>query len=314
MKIVEVNNLYKTFEDVTAVDGLDLAIEEGEIYGLLGPNGAGKSTLIRLITKALGADKGDIHVFGQSVTDDMMAIKKDLGIVPQDLAIYDDLTTEENVRFFASLYGLKGKILKERVEEALGFVGLTEYRKKLPKTFSGGMKRRLNIACALAHKPKLLILDEPTVGVDPQSRYKILSSIRKLNEQGMSVIYTSHYMEEVEELCTRVGIIDHGKLIAEGTVSELENIVTDRNTTEVLVKNEEELDEALVERLKQIKGMIQVTHSESSLKLDSLKDVDNLEEILAVLMEQKIRIKDVSLMKVNLENVFLNMTGRSLRD
>jgi len=258
MKIVEVKNLYKSFDEVTAIDGLDMSIDEGEIYGLLGPNGAGKSTLIQLITKALRCDKGNIEVFGKSVEEDIMGIKKNLGIVPQDLAIYEDMTSEENVRFFASLYGLKGQELKENVVQALGFVGLSEYAKKLPKTFSGGMKRRLNIACALAHKPKLLILDEPTVGVDPQSRYKILDSIRRLNQEGMTIIYTSHYMEEVEDLCTRVGIIDHGKFIAEGTISELENIVTDRNRTEIYIKNEAEISEELIHGLKGIKGMIQV--------------------------------------------------------
>ena len=314
MKLIEVQDLYKTFDDVTAVDGLSISMEQGEIYGLLGPNGAGKSTLIKLLVRALHPDKGDIQVFGKSLDAETMAIKQGLGIVPQDLAIYEDLTAEENVRFFAALYGLKGKELKDNVKQALSFVGLEDYGKKLPKTFSGGMKRRLNIACALAHKPQLLILDEPTVGVDPQSRYKIISSIKKLNQEGMSIIYTSHYMEEVEELCSKVGIIDHGKLIAEGTIAELENIVTDRSTTKLIVKNPQNINEALLEALKSIKGVIQVTAMEETISIDSLKEHENLEQVLATLLAHDIKIRDINLQKNNLESVFLSMTGRSLRD
>lgn len=314
MEMLKVVDLVKTFEDIVAVDKLNLCIDEGEIYGLLGPNGAGKSTFIKLLTKTLRSDKGEIHIFGLDQGTNLLEIKSDLGIVPQDLAIYEDLTAEENVRFFASLYGSKGKILKENVNEALEFVGLTDRKKDYPKTFSGGMKRRLNIACALAHRPRLIILDEPTVGVDPQSRHKILSSIKRLNEQGTTIIYTSHYMEEIEGICTKVGIMDHGKLIAEGSVAELQNIVTDRNSLRIEIKDGTKMTDEILSQLKAIKGNINVLYSENILQVDSLKEMDNLEMILPILIDSNIRIKDVQINKINLETVFLSMTGRSLRD
>lgn len=218
MSILKIENLKKNFADMTAVDGLSLTVEKGEIHGILGPNGAGKSTTINCILGLLDNDGGKIEFEdGKSISK----WRKNIGYVPQDLAIYPDLTPEENISFFCALYGYKGAELKKRVNDALEFVGLNDVRSKKSKEFSGGMKRRLNMACGIAHSPKLVIMDEPTVGIDPQSRNRILENVRQLNEQGTTVIYTTHYMPEVEALCNRLTIVDHGKVIAAGTKSEI---------------------------------------------------------------------------------------------
>ncbi len=234
--------------------------------------------------------------------------------MPQDIAIYEDMTAFENVSFFASLYGLSGNELKSQSLEALEFVGLEDQCSRYAKTYSGGMKRRLNIACALAHKPKLLIMDEPTVGVDPQSRNNILECIRTLNKQGMTIIYTSHYMEEIEALCTRVGIIDHGKLIAEGTPSELQSIVTDRNTISIDLKYDDPISQGLFEGLKHIKGVINVSNYDNKIDVDTLKEADLLSLILTEVIGDGRTITQVKTDGVNLETAFLSMTGRRLRD
>lgn len=222
MNVLEINNLTKKFGDFVAVDNMSLSIEEGEIFGLLGANGAGKSTTINMISGLFRSNEGEVLILGKNIGAFRKHAKMNIGIVPQDLAIYEDLTAYENVKFFAGLYGLRGSLLQERVEEALQFVGLGDKHKSFPKNFSGGMKRRLNIACAIAHRPKLIIMDEPTVGIDPHSRNYILQSVKKLNDMGSTIIYTSHYMEEVEEICTRIAIVDHGKIIAEGTKEQPE--------------------------------------------------------------------------------------------
>ncbi|MGL5414861.1 MAG: ABC transporter ATP-binding protein [Clostridium sp.] len=221
MKILEVNNLKKTYGEKVAVKDVSFYVEKGEILGFLGPNGAGKSTTINILSTTLKRDSGEIKFKGKDIYRSGRAYKKALGIVPQRLALFDSLTAYENVRYFASFYGLKGEILKARVLEALDMVGLLDKKDECPKTYSGGMKRRLNIACALAHKPEILILDEPTVGIDPQSRNHILESIKKLREEGTTVIYTTHYMEEVQTICDRVVIIDLGKVIEDGTIREV---------------------------------------------------------------------------------------------
>lgn len=311
MKIVKIEGLTKKFKDVIAVDNVSLAIEEGDIYGLLGPNGAGKSTIINILCGLLAADSGKIEILGKDIEKSSTYTKQNIGVVPQEIAIYDDLTAYENVKFFASLYGLKGSELKEKVEEALKFVGLLDKKKEYPKSFSGGMKRRLNIACSIAHRPKLIIMDEPTVGIDPQSRNHILQSVKKLNSLGCTIIYTTHYMEEVEAICGNIAIIDHGKLIAQGTVEELKSIVTDVNYVEITV---EDVDMVNIKGLKTIAGVVQIEVVEEKIKIESKKDITNLDKIILFFTTNNIPIKSIESKNPDLESVFLTLTGRKLRD
>ncbi|ANS74759.1 antibiotic ABC transporter ATP-binding protein [Paenibacillus yonginensis] len=313
MNVLEIKDLTRKFGDFIAVDHMNLKVREGEIFGFLGANGAGKSTTINMISSLLRITKGEILLLGKNISKHGKFAKMNIGIVPQDLAIYEEMTAYENIHFFAGLYGLRGQELKERTLEALAFVGLTDKAKELPKNFSGGMKRRLNIACAIAHKPKLIIMDEPTVGIDPQSRNYILRSVRKLNEMGSTIIYTSHYMEEVEELCTRIAIVDHGKVIAEGTKEELESSITDTKDLWISYKSELPLD---LERIKQIPGVTQVLDDplEQMLRVHSKTEVNNLNTILQQLIQNGIEIRSVDEKAPNLETVFLTLTGRNLRD
>jgi len=311
LDIVKINKLTKKFGDFTAVDNIDFTIKEGEIYGLLGPNGAGKSTIINIICGLITPTKGSIEILGKDNQKYSNFTKRNIGVVPQEIAVYEDLTSIENVKFFASLYGIKGEKLKKKAEEALQFVGLSDKNKSFPTTFSGGMKRRLNIACAIAHAPKLLIMDEPTVGIDPQSRNHILESVKKLNERGCTIIYTTHYMEEVEAISTQISIIDHGKVIAEGNKEELKAIITDKNTIEVIVGDGKVIKE---EELKKIKGVISVEVNENKVKIDSLKEINNLDKIILYFTNNGIQIKNIETKVPDLETVFLTMTGRKLRD
>lgn len=311
MKVVKIENLVKKFGSTAAVDKITLGIEEGEIYGLLGPNGAGKSTTINMICGLLSPNEGTIEILGKDIRKNKIFAKRNIGIVPQDIAIYEDLTAYENVKFFAGLYGFRGKELKTRVEEALEFVGLMDKAKSFPKGFSGGMKRRLNIACAIAHRPKVIIMDEPTVGIDPQSRNHILQSVKKLNEMGSTIIYTSHYMEEIEEICTRIGIVDHGKLIAEGTKDELKSSISDTNTIWVTIQS---LNNFQLDELKDINGVISVELDDNIVKISSSQDVNNLDKIILFFTGKNIHIKNVETKTPDLETVFLTLTGRKLRD
>lgn len=311
--VLQLKQLTKTYGDFAAVDKLSLTIKEGEIFGLLGANGAGKSTTIHMIASLIPISKGEIEVLGQNITKNRKFAKSNIGIVPQDLAIYEDMTAYENVSFFAGLYGLRGSLLKSRAEEALAFVGLSDKHRSFPKDFSGGMKRRLNIACAIAHRPKLIIMDEPTVGIDPQSRNYILESVRKLNAMGSTIIYTSHYMEEVEELCTRIAIIDHGQIIAEGTQAQLKSIITDQKTIGIEVRSFEGLN---LEELRQIAGVRSVEADEErrEVKISSDAEVNNLNRIIKQLLAADMEIRSVEERQPSLETVFLTLTGRSLRD
>lgn len=312
MSIVKLEEVTKKFGEITAVDKVTLAIEEGEIFGLLGPNGAGKSTAINMITGLLTADKGSITILDRDVRKDAMFTKKNTGIVPQDIAIYEDLTSLENVKFFASLYGMRGEELDKAAERALEFTGLSENIKKYPKSFSGGMKRRLNIACAIAHRPKLLIMDEPTVGIDPQSRNHILQSVKKLNELGCTVIYTSHYMEEVEEICSRIAIMDHGKVIAQGTKDELKSLITDSNIVWITVADS--LSQVSIEKIREIPGVTDVVIDENIIKITSAREVNNFDRLIIYFTSNGISIKSVESKDPDLETVFLSLTGRRLRD
>ncbi|WP_199426786.1 ABC transporter ATP-binding protein [Thermaerobacillus caldiproteolyticus] len=311
MNILEIKNVTKKFGDFIAVDNMSLAVAEGEIFGFLGANGAGKSTTINMISGLLRANAGEIKILGKNIAKHSKFAKMNIGIVPQDIAIYEDLTAYENVKFFAGLYGLRGSQLKERVEEALQFVGLSDKHKSYPKNFSGGMKRRLNIACAIAHRPKLIIMDEPTVGIDPQSRNYILASVKKLNEMGCTIIYTSHYMEEVEEICTRIAIIDHGKIIAEGTKEQLKAIITNTKDIWIEVRSTENID---TNKIKEISGVKAVQFEENMIKISSDTGVNNLNSIIQCLINDGVEIRSLEEKSPNLETVFLTLTGRNLRD
>jgi len=312
MSIVNMEQVTRNFGDLTAVDKMSLKIEQGEIFGLLGPNGAGKSTAINMIIGLLDIGKGKISILGSDVRKESMTTKRNTGIVPQEIAIYEDLTSLENVKFFASLYGIKGKALDEAAMEALEFTGLSDKAKSFPKSFSGGMKRRLNIACAIAHKPRLIIMDEPTVGIDPQSRNHILQSVKKLNELGSTIIYTSHYMEEVEEICTRVAIMDHGKIIALGTVEELENLINDKNI--VWISVEDSISKVNGDIIKEIPGVESIEIEDNTVKISSAREVSNLDKIITYFTTSGFSIKNVESKTPDLETVFLSLTGRRLRD
>ncbi|PRS15244.1 ABC transporter ATP-binding protein [Bacillus paralicheniformis] len=311
MNVLEIHHLTKKFGDFVAVDNISLSIEEGEIFGLLGANGAGKSTTIHMISSLLRSNEGEILILGKNIAKHRKFAKMNIGIVPQDLAIYEDLTAYENVKFFAGLYGLRGSHLHNRVEEALQFVGLSDKHKSFPKNFSGGMKRRLNIACAIAHRPKLIIMDEPTVGIDPHSRNYILESVKKLNAMGCTIIYTSHYMEEVEEICTRIAIVDHGKIIAEGTKEQLKSIITNTKDIQVVLKSAENID---IGELKTISGVEAAVLEDNTLKINSDAGVNNLNQIIEKLMKNGAEIRSLEEKAPNLETVFLTLTGRQLRD
>jgi len=296
-----------------ALDGLDLALPAGQVLALLGPNGAGKTTTISMLSTLYAPTSGDATIAGHSVTKDPMAVRNAIGVVPQDLALYEDLTARENLTFWGQMYGLSGTALKNRVEEVLGQIGLVDKAKDRVKTYSGGMKRRVNIGVGLLHKPKLLFMDEPTVGIDPQSRRAILDTVKDLNQQGMTVLYTTHYMEEAEELSNRVGIIDHGELIAIGTQKELTQQVGETETL-VLHISENEDPQALVNSLKGIKEVLEanVVNHEISVITPSAKDV--LAQVVTKANERGIKINSIDIREPNLEAVFLHLTGRALRD
>lgn len=309
MKILELKNLEKKYDKNTVVNKINLSIGQGVIYGLLGPNGAGKSTTINMITGLLTPNSGSI-IYDEKESK-ISKWKKNIGLVPQDFALYWDLTAEENVKFFCSLYGFKGNDLKERVTKALEFVGLMEVRKKRASTFSGGMKRRLNIACAIAHTPKLIIMDEPTVGIDPQSRNHILQSVKKLKESGSTIIYTSHYMEEIEEICDTIAIMDHGNVIAMGSSEELKKTHASKNIYTIELNENSSKIESLV---KNIKGVYKVKSKENTLKCYYEDNPKIIENLVTSITESGAIITNIKSEIPSLETVFLELTGKSLRD
>ncbi|ENQ3080068.1 ABC transporter ATP-binding protein [Bacillus sp. WLY-B-L8] len=309
--IVTVEKLEKNYHEKKAVDGINFVVNKGEILGLLGPNGAGKSTTINILATVLAADNGEITILGHDLRKDVKPIKQGIGIVPQDLAIYEEISAEKNVRFFASLYKVKGKQLDSIVKEALELVGLYDKKDDKPKTFSGGMKRRLNIACAIAHQPQLIIMDEPTVGIDPQSRNHILESIKTLKNRGATVIYSTHYMEEVEAICDRIIIMNEGKIIAEGTKEELNQKVSDEITYYFCVKNLNRLSE---QQLYEMNGITKVKLLENMLEITAEKSNDNLNSIISLMLASGCEIESMSSKEASLETTFLELTGRSLRD
>ncbi|MBX4262064.1 ABC transporter ATP-binding protein [Clostridium estertheticum] len=309
--VVTVKNLEKSYHTKKAIDGVDFVVHKGEILGLLGPNGAGKSTIINILTTILSSDKGEITILGHDLKKDAKFIKQEIGIVPQDLAIYEEISAEKNVHFFASLYKLKGEQLENHVKAALELVGLYDRKDEKPKSFSGGMKRRLNIACAIAHEPQLIIMDEPTVGIDPQSRNHILQSIKILKKRGATVIYSTHYMEEVEEICDRIIIMDDGKIIAQGTKEELKQKVNDEITYSFCVDNLNKLSD---KEFYLIDGVTKVKISQNIVEITIENSKDNINEIISVITSKGCKIESLNSKKASLETVFLELTGRNLRD
>ncbi len=309
--MMEVTGLRKRFRDKEVICGIDFQVLQGEILCFLGPNGAGKSTTINIITGALRCESGNISYCGADIYRNLTAYKKNLGIVPQDLALYEDLPALTNVRFFASLYGLKGRQLDEGCRYALEFTGLMDRAKDKVSTFSGGMKRRLNIACAIAHRPRQLIMDEPTVGIDPQSRNHILEGVRRLRDEGMTILYTTHYMEEVEEIATRIIIMDEGRIIAEGTKEALKAGIDKERHYEIDASYDECPDAAL---LYQIGGINEVAINGSRIAIAAAKETETLDKIITTLIAGSVRINAIASRTANLETVFLHLTGKSLRD
>ncbi|HOU00210.1 MAG TPA: ATP-binding cassette domain-containing protein [Anaerolineaceae bacterium] len=311
--ILRANNLVKKFGDITAVDDVSFEIYEGEIFSLLGPNGAGKTTTILLLSTLLAPTSGDAMINGFSIKNDNMQVRNYIGIVPQEIALYDDLTALENLYYWGRLYNLGGRALELRVAEVLEQIGLTDRAKDRIKTYSGGMKRRVNIAAGLLHKPRLLFMDEPTVGIDPQSRRMILDKVKELNQQGMAILYTTHYMEEAQELSNRVGIIDHGKLIAVGTQEELTKQVGEYDSIHILTDPMDDLS-SIASKLQGFDGITRVTVDESGLNLITSDAGTNLAPIINEISRAGARIKSIEIIEPNLETVFLHLTGRALRD
>lgn len=309
--MIHIENLVKRYGSVLALDHLNLDIKEGEIFGLLGPNGSGKTTAIGCILSLLKYDKGTITVFGEEMHPNSYELKKNIGVVMQNVAVFEQMSVWENIDYFCGLYVKDKHQRKELVEEAIAFTGLHDYRKLRLKKLSGGLLRRLNIACGIVHKPKLIILDEPTVAVDPQSRNRILEGILELNRQGSTIIYTSHYMEEVEQICSKIAIIDHGRVLACGTTEELKKLL---KTGETITIEAIALDEELLNGLKSLPHIFDVKYDNQVLKIRLSSAKHNLVRILNYLTEQGISFGRVFSELPTLNDVFLEITGKELRD
>ena len=309
--MVKIENLVKRYGELIALDHLNLEIHEGEIFGLLGPNGSGKTTAINCLLALLKYDKGQISIFGKQMKPDSYDIKRDIGVVMQNVAVFEQMSVYENIDYFCGLYITDKKKRKVLVEEAIAFVGLEDYKKFRPKKLSGGLLRRLNIACGIAHKPKLIFMDEPTVAVDPQSRNHILEGIQKLNKNGATIIYTSHYMEEVEQICTRIAIVDAGKNLAIGTKEELKALI---KTNEIITIESLILDRKQQEDIGQLPNVFEVKYIGETLQVNLKSGKHNLIQLLNYLQENNIIFGHVSSTLPTLNDVFLEITGKKLRD
>src|SRR5690625_4349902 len=310
--MIETVKLSKTYKGKKAVDEVDIYMDVGESIGLLGPNGAGKSTTISMISSLLKPTSGDVKLNGKSIIKNPAEIRKILGVVPQEIALYEELSAHENLKFFGEIYQVKRNVLEQRIQDVLEMVGLKERQKELVKTFSGGMKRRVNIAAALLHNPKVLILDEPTVGIDPQSRNHILETVRKLNaENGTTVLYTSHYMEEVEQLCKRVYIMDHGKVVAAGSKEELLSILSSEDTIQI---NLSETSDEVIAKIKSINDIRRVDETDDGIRIISKKGSNILSDLVHAVESEGMQLTNFQMETPSLEDVFLHLTGRTLRD
>ena len=309
--VIKVKNLVKRYGDLIALDHFNIEVKEGEVLGLLGPNGSGKTTAINCILSLLKYDKGSIEIYDKPMSPDAYDIKRNIGIIMQNVAVFDELTVFENIDYFCGLYISDKKIRRNLVEEAIDFVELNDFKKFYPKKLSGGLLRRLNIACGIAHKPKLIILDEPTVAVDPQSRNNILEGIQKLNKQGATIVYTSHYMEEVEQICSRITIMDKGKIIASGTNDELKGMIKsgEKITVEIF-----KIDNSILEDVRNLPNIISAEFNDNLLIVKSNRGKNNLVALLDYLKSKDIAIGKIYSEPPTLNDVFLEITGKELRD
>ncbi|MBK7319730.1 ATP-binding cassette domain-containing protein [Candidatus Villigracilis affinis] len=308
---IEVLGLKKSFGENHAVQGVSFNVNQGEIFSLLGPNGAGKTTTISMLSCLLRPNDGDANIMGHSISTDPMGVKSVLGVVPQDLALYEDLTARENLSFWGKMYGLRGSTLKTRVDEVLNVIGLRDRANERVGKYSGGMKRRVNIGVALLHKPKVIYMDEPTVGIDPQSRRNILDSVVLLKNEGMTVLYTTHYMEEAQELSDHIGIMDHGKLIAHGTHDELVKMVGQQTRIDLTLNGNAD---QVMAAWKETEGVSRVTSDESLISVLVQDSNLTLPHLFEAATKHSARITSVNISEPNLEAVFLHLTGRALRD
>lgn len=309
--VIEVRGLVKKYKELTAVDNLDLDVKKGEILGLLGPNGSGKSTTINCILSLLKKDAGTVKIFGEPMSPDAYDIKRRIGVVFQDVGVYDELSVYENIDYFCGLYISDKAKRKELVERALDLVSLNDFVKFKPKKLSGGLLRRLNIACGIAHRPEIIILDEPTVAVDPQSRNSILEGIKKLNDEGSTIIYTSHYMDEVDFLCDDIVIIDKGKVIAKGTSEELKDMITMNEKISFTSKN---LNDDVITKIKAFEHLLSYENKDGSVKLSFDHGDGYLMNLIKLLDDNGIRYSSLNVEKPSLNDVFLELTGKDLRD
>lgn len=309
--VIEVKNLTKEYKNLKAIDDLSFEVKDGEILGLLGPNGSGKSTTINCILSLLKFKKGSIKIFGKEMTPDAYDIKAKIGVIFQEVAVFEELTVYENIDYFCGLYIKDKKTRKQYIEEAIELVGIGEFKKFYPKQLSGGLLRRLNIACGIAHKPKLIFLDEPTVAVDPQSRNNILDGIKKLRDDGATIVYTTHYMEEAEILCNRIIILDKGKIIASGSSDELKKKA---NIEEKITVEIQEIDNSKIEEIKKFKNVENVNFNMNTLVVTYKKGKNNLGELIDYLKDNKVTYNKIFSERPTLNDVFLELTGKELRD
>ena len=309
--VIEVKNLVKQYKELKAIDNLSLEVHEGEILGLLGPNGSGKSTTINCLLSLLNYSSGSIKIFGKEMNPDSYDLKSKIGVVFQEVAVFDELTVYENIDYFCGLYISDKKLREKYIKDAISLVGLEDFKKFYPKKLSGGLLRRLNIACGIAHKPKIIFLDEPTVAVDPQSRNNILDGIKKLRDDGATIVYTTHYMEEVEMLCDRIIILDKGKILAKGTADELKELakIEEKITIEV-----NDLETKYIDKIKELKNVDRVKYNSNILLITYKKGKNNLVEIMEYLKKNQIKYNKIYSERPTLNDVFLELTGKELRD
>ncbi len=312
--LLEVKQVVKNYGEKQVLKKISFEVEKGDSFGFLGPNGAGKSTLISIITGLYQPTEGKVLIEGHDMSKQQKKAQQMIGIVPQEIALYLHMTAKENLTFWGRMYGLKGQLLKTRVEETLELIGLEERANDKVKVFSGGMKRRVNIGCAILHKPKILIMDEPTVGIDPQSRNHILETVKRLNLEGMTIVYTSHYMEEVEYLCDKIGIIDQGSIIALGTIAELSKLVEEQREVILTIKNNKKEIEKVCKYIQESYPSKDFTVDGQKIKISDQKPQEFISQLIQVLTDMKVEIISAEVVEPNLENVFLYLTGKKLRD